>query len=372
MTKAGSNSKPGSSNKGFWLAFWLTIIVLAGLYVAATLKKERLIVDQATGQVSISELYVSEWQQHVLPGYLNDLDIEIRKAQGDIEKVIDRRLNDAFAPVYRQIPKVADFHYSVTGEYLELLAAGSGEVGKDINRLLFEETNFTARLEQAMSHIYDDNTSIIARTLDNLRKKLQEHAGFNIDDMRLVGKVATLSLSDAESRFTSGFNAIRGAGSLVGVGATAAILTKTVGKKVAGKLVVKLGGKTAAKATGLGSGAATGAAMGSVLGPIGTVVGGVVGGVAFWLATDKLIVEVDEHLNRDEFIADITTLIDAEKLRIRNQLLGLYNDHLLAISEQNKQDLKNIKTITTRELIEGKGSRPSLIPQPEPDVVNEK
>lgn len=340
------------TSKAFWIAFWLTILVLAGLYIGASIHREKVVIDQ-TGQITITKPYVAEWQQEVLPEFLSDIDIEVLNAKQDVKTVIDKRLNEAFDPVYRQIPKVADFHYSVTGEYLELMAAGSGEVGKHINRILFEETNFTNKLNQAMGHIYKDNTSIIARTLDILRTKLQQYAGFNALEMGLIGGVATLTLEDAESRFTTGFNIIRGAGSAVGASAVAAILTKTVGQKVAGKLVVKMGSKAAAKATGVGGGAATGAAMGSVLGPIGTVVGGVVGGAVFWLATDKLIVEIDEQLNREQFIAEITGLVDVEKNRIRNQLLDLYFNHLNTIAEENKKSLKSIKMSTTLDLIKG-------------------
>ena len=346
MTAKADNSKV------FWIAFWITIVVLAGLYIGASVQREKVIIDK-TGQITITKPYVAEWQQEVLPEFLSDIDIEILNAKKDVKTVIEKRLDHAFAPVYKQIPKVADFHYSVTGEYLELMAAGSGEVGRDINRLLFEETNFNIRINQAMNFIYDDNTSIIARTLETLRNRLQEYAGFNAIEMGLIGDVATLTLEDAQSRFTTGFNVIRGAGSMVGASAVAAILTKTIGQKVAGKLVVKMGSKAAAKAAGVGGGAATGAAVGSVLGPIGTVVGGVVGGAVFWLATDKLIVEIDEHINRESFIAEITELVDAEKHRIRDQLLDLYFSHLNTIADENKKSLKSIKMDTTRDLIEG-------------------
>jgi hypothetical protein len=122
-------------------------------------------------------------------------------------------------------------------------------------------------------------------------------------------------------------------------------VAKATGKKVAGKLAAKAALKAGAKAAGIGGGAALGAAAGSVVPGLGTALGGILGAAAVWLATDKAVVEVDEHLNRGEFEADIRALIDEEKTRIKTDLRKGYATYLSNISEQRRERIEGLRPV---------------------------
>ena len=72
----------------------------------------------------------------------------------------------------------------------------------------------------------------------------------------------------------------------------------------------------------------------------------------FWVLTDKAIIEVDEHLNRETFEGEIRTAIDAEKARIKTRLSDLHKDRIQAILEDNEQRLRQI---SIQQLIEEGG-----------------
>jgi hypothetical protein len=73
--------------------------------------------------------------------------------------------------------------------------------------------------------------------------------------------------------------------------------------------------------------------------------------VAAWFATDKVVIEIDEYLNRDAFELEIRAAIDVERERIANELATLYRDRFAQVIEDNRA---RFSEMTTRELIEGR------------------
>ena len=87
--------------------------------------------------------------------------------------------------------------------------------------------------------------------------------------------------------------------------------------------------KTAGTTGGVGVGAAAGAAVGSVVPLLGTtagaIVGGIVGGVVVGVSIDKLLLELEEAINRDDFKREILSAIDEARLEFKNKL-GINNN----------------------------------------------
>lgn len=332
----------------FWAAFWLTILALLAVYVYARLEQSRIVVD-AQGKVSLTEEFIQTYEEN-LPEILGRQNQHMIEAGTNINAIINERVDLAFKPVYEQIPKVADFHYSVVGEYTELMAALTGDLTGTLNRMLFQETGFTDRLNQNIGTIEKQAKPLITEALQKMNTDLQKQLGLSDKELGAMAKIATLSIEDAESRFSASYNAIRASGATVGASAVGAMVAKTLGKKLAGKIGGKMAGKTALKATGIGSGATSGAVVGASLGPAGAIVGGLVGGLVAWVATDKVIVEIDEYFNRDEFSQEITNSLDQEKQRLKKQLSALYQGYINEILKHNKRNLEGLKT---RDLIEG-------------------
>ena len=337
----------------FWVVFWATIVILALLYVYAQLQVARMVKDQQ-GRVMVSEAFFADWKR-ALPEVFAGMSLEFDAADGEIEQRVSERIDAAFAPVYGQIPAFLDFHYSVVGEYTELATALGGDLGGELQRILFTEIGFEQRMDGAMAGIREDGDAVFGALMARIRQQLQQRFALDEVELGLLSTVVTLSSEDAMKRFGGTELLMKGAGTVVGVGAVAAVIAKTVGKKLSAKLATKVAGKTAVKAAGFGGGAASGATAGLLCGPAAWIcspVAAVAVGTAFWLATDKLVVEADEYLNRDTFEAELRVAIDEEKQRIKQGLVRIWQQHLQAVLEDNKVRLEGI---TTRQLIDAGG-----------------
>lgn len=335
----------------FWAVLWATIILLAMLEVYAHIHLAKLSLD-SHGRVLVSEAFFEDWNQ-ALPEVFNEMGLEFNGAGTEIKQVVSERIDAAFAPVYQQIPAFLDFHYTVVGEYTELTASFSDGIGTELERILFNEVRFNERLNDAIDTIQHDGDALLSSMLARVNDKLQQSLELDDSEMAVLSSVVTLSMDDAAKRFGGSDLLLKGAGAAVGTGAVTAAVMKTIGKKLTTKLAAKTAGKAAVKATGFGSGAASGAAAGLLCGPAAWIcapVAAVAVGTAFWVATDKVVIEVDEYFNREAFEAEIRSAIDQEKDRIKKQLAELYRKRLQQILEDNETKLEGI---TTRELIDG-------------------
>jgi len=331
-------SKTGS--RIFWGAFWLTLIVLAAFYGYAQWQINKLKLDEH-GKLVARKNAIAELKIR-LPGVEQDIAAELQQAGRAIDSNIDANIDAVFAPVYDQITKFADFHYSVIGEYTEMAAALTGEVSRDLERILFDAVDFQDRLERYNAAIFADARQTLDRALQNIETSTADNLALSKDDLALLGDLIAFSIEDAEARFSSEFVILRGVGLLAGTKATGAALAKIMGKKLATKLAAKAAAKTALKGTAIGGSAATGAAVGSIVPGLGTAIGGVVGAVIGWFATDKIIVEVDEYFNRDEFVADLTAQIDAEKARLKTQIKHQYTQFINHMQSDKMQKLREL------------------------------
>ena len=229
---------------------------------------------------------------------------------------IDEQIDLAFGPIYEQIPKFLNWHYSVPGQYEQLGKAAFGYLESEMEKRLFSGVH--ERLEDASAKI---DETFKAEFRSNFSQKIQDELQTVDNASRDVyEKMLDELREDSIRRFTS---SIAGSGIAAFQGAIAGktlfgAITKTMSKKLLAAVVVITSGKMAAKMAGAGGAAASGAAVGSFLGPFGTVVGGVVGGITGWLAVDTAVVTVDEHFNRDEFEQELIALIDKRKDEVKS------------------------------------------------------
>ncbi|OUD13865.1 hypothetical protein [Thioflexithrix psekupsensis] len=139
------------------------------------------------------------------------------EAATELDESVDREIDAVFEAVYVQIPKFADFHYSLTGEYTQLLSMVTHDTDKKALEILFNEANFDERLNQAFANVGDDANVIVTKALEKIDHQAKADFGFTQDEMGLINQTLRITQADVLKRFDFSVNSVRFAG--VGVGA---------------------------------------------------------------------------------------------------------------------------------------------------------
>lgn len=107
-------------SRWFWGTIVLLLVITISLELFATWQAGRQGVANGSGssvdQTGTNAKQVEQW--------FNTAGEEAVK----VREQIRGRLDEAYAPVYAGIPKYMDFHYSLTGEWLELGSAAMGKL----------------------------------------------------------------------------------------------------------------------------------------------------------------------------------------------------------------------------------------------------
>ena len=154
--------------------------------------------------------------------------------------------------------------------------------------------------------------------------------------------------------------ALSKAGVKVGVKAGQAVVTKVASKglitsavKLWGNLMIKLGIKSAAKGGGAAAAAVTGTASCAFLG-LGAFACGAIAGTVTWFAVDKVVVEVDEHLNRAKFEANMRRDLNASWSEVEAELRAALDQHFARVQGvlRSNVSLAPLKQTTLMEVLD--------------------
>ncbi|SNS97202.1 hypothetical protein [Antarctobacter heliothermus] len=239
----------------------------------------------------------------------------VEKARAEVVSDLDTYLDPVYAPAYAAIPRYADFHYSILGEYVELGEAALGQSSEALEQRLL--AGFDARLTNAAAGI---DATFVQAYRDTVETRIRQEAAPETFDLPL-GEMTASAISDAVQRakVTAPVAAMVALGGKSALKATA----KLFAKKLATKVASKAAAKGIAKGGGIAAGAGGGALLCSWLGP-GAAICGAAGALVVWLATDAAIIGLDEYFNRDEFEAELRLMLDkdraAKRLVLENAL----------------------------------------------------
>ncbi len=226
-----------------------------------------------------------------------------RLAHDSVAPQIAPLLSAAYAPAHAAIPRYADFHYSVQGEYTELGAAAMGRATAKIEQILLD--GLDERLQAAAATLDASFAAHYAEALDKLARRDAPP-----DEAQLpLGNVSAAILDDAigRMRLTAPLATATALTASAGVKAAAAAFAKLIAKKVAAKVAVKTGTKVTSILTTGG----VAAAACSWAGPV-AIACAATGAVVAWVATDHVIIKLDEYYNRDEFESDLRAMLDVD------------------------------------------------------------
>ena len=229
MTKPSPPAQ-NSAWRGFWLTIVLLLIVTVGLAIIGWLRGH------------YSDQPPAELPRQTLTEIL--LDSAVLAGEETLPE-LDDILDEVYEPVYAAIPAYADFHYTVAGEYTELLAYAQGEMAELLAEMLLG--GFEQRMNRGILLFDQKYTRAYQNALD---RKIEEAASSE----RELGSITQTILADAQSRMKVSITVFTGE-ALVGSGILKAAFAG-IAKKLAGKLAVKTGGKIIATGTGAGAGVA--------------------------------------------------------------------------------------------------------------------
>ena len=255
-----------------------------------------------------------------------------RQAETDIDQQIDRLFANAEAGIDRYL----DWYFTLAGEYERLLAALSGNFAQlmaaQIEREVFATTQFQAQMEAIRDQTLRHTVDSLAKHTAGVGGQLATWA--EVRPCRLE----TLDLTPITQLNRDGMRTATAAVTGATAGAVAvSVLAKKIAAKVAAKLAAKgaevaaaLLAKTAAK-QGLTMGAAflTGTTICSPTGLVAVLCGIGAGGFV-WLTTDKVLIEIDEALTRQEMREELLAALAAEKDAVKK---ALKQQHLAVLAQ---------------------------------------
>ena len=277
----------------------------------------------------------------------------------ETEQAIDVRVEEAFAPVYEHIPEFLDWHYSVAGQYTQLLV---------VIVTLLEEWGFPSAIERLAGSVFMKTLVDWLRVWEPTRATIERLAGLHLPaaareqldgwrqqvDARLFGdlsdrarlasdeveRVMRAEMSDIVARrlrnemdlFPIGAQ-VRAAGpcsdlETVRVGLAyermlEAAVPETVQRFTAsaaptGLFAVAAGVRTATASRAIVKGL-SGRLTRRLLPRIGRLIGVGVGAGA-WLFLDLLVLYADEYFTREQFQEELTALVDEQRAGLRADL----------------------------------------------------
>lgn len=344
------NSK--NINKNWWRWFWATIITLFIIYISLISTASNKIIDLSKEDKTALSISLIKKFHDKFPQFQDILANIPNSSKKDIKESIDKNIEKAYAPVYDKINNFSNFHYSVTGEYEEIYTVLFGEIDTILKEKIFEPANFSKNLNDGLKNINDTTKSILDDYYDDIKNKLKNKMVISEEEVDfLLNDILKFTQEDMIQRFQNGLALSFKSFGLAG-GAAAGVITKIISKKVATALSKKIATKAAIKTGSKLSGAAVGAAVGGEGGllcgpgawlcsPVGAVVGGIVG----WFATDKIVVEVDQYYNEDDFKKELKIMIDKEKESTKQTIYKIYLNSINNLSKENINKIKNTKVI---------------------------
>ena len=310
-------------------AFIITIIILAMPFFYAAVKLDGLDSEEFFSNGQDAPVLedpcqldtVSRDQLHEkLEG---DVESGRQSAMQAVDEEVDRELEVLFTGIEQGVDQYLDWYFTVIGEYQRLAAVFTADVAQtmreQLEKHLFADSDFDGQLVTFDRELEQMTAGHFVQLAPQLS---QELASASCELGRLT--LSPLSELDhdtlrASVAATSGVGAGIVASKTLASKTTAAVVGKVAAKKsfqtgaaLATKTLAKKGSSTL-----LSAGAGT--AICAPTGPV-AILCGVTAGLITWFTVDKVLVELDEMLNREEMREDIMDVLDEQQALLGEQL----------------------------------------------------
>ena len=388
--------------RGFWGTLITLMFLVGGLELYGALSLHQQITDvmepagsradphkQATlssqeSEGEPSKMRSASWRERLINETFKSASDEYSSLIKDLRTEVKNSFRESRRKVDSRVDDWADWYFSVIGEYARLGHLGAQAIGKStldeymIEQLskrvfgpaeVFEDlASLNQEVERRFSERHKEVISHLERMLrgqkESKKKELSEQERLLIEEklskierlnhvatvspLALAAKLTSLGGVKAGLKFlvsrsamkaaTAGGAKVAAAGGAKVAAAGGAKVVAASGAKLAAKGAVKVGAK-AGQASALASGASA-AALCSPLGPIAALCG-VTAGVVTWFAVDKAIVEIDELMNREDFVREtrheFTVLMNSLEGEVLNDLEHYHSQVIeLMVSDQEE------------------------------------
>ncbi|MCA1806008.1 MAG: hypothetical protein LC646_11915 [Xanthomonadaceae bacterium] len=261
------------------------------------------------------------------------IDQQEHEARQRLEQELNRGYEVLLDQTLAQVPRFADWYYSLQGEYARLFHAALGELPRFVAERMVEHvfepaataasldelfTRLDQELDQELRMAAQEANALLAILVRELAVEPEGPVELRVVESRGLGDGLSTRL---EPRLGLAPEDLARQGAAASAGALAGVVAmKKLGLATAGKLGLKAAGGAL---TGAGGGAATGAALcgaSVVAAPLVAgcaLVGGIVAGIGTWVLVDKGALEAEEYLRRDAFEAELREAIRGEFEQLR-------------------------------------------------------
>ncbi len=316
--------------------FWIIILLFMIIYIILSIFASNNVKDLISKRTNVPFIhkYITTYlpddtiKNNISKGE-SIINIKLNEDLDTINAKIDKEVDELFAEVEKNVDVYLDFHYSVYGEYSELVSLAASDLNEEIQSKLFGSE---------FNQIFENKMNSINALYE---KKIEEHIKL-INDIGIEGVDKELNNDSLEymiNDIENFRNLIIGKSLILGttIGAKIAL---AISAKIAAKAVTKAAGKVALKTTSKFATSGAAAAAGLWCGPLFWVCSPVAA-TAAWFGTDAIVVTADEMLNRDDFKIEIISSLDESKNEIKYNLKKSTEEQFKMISDKVKKSMED-------------------------------
>lgn len=293
------------------------------------------------GSISVASHFYREFEAR-LPEHFQLVSGDFDAARADTEVLISQALDRAFVPAFDSVDEARRAHYTVVGQYTELVAF-TGATKGTLQRKLFEESGFNAALEGEMAGLSEAQAARLGLLTETISGRLAANFSFDSEEVGLVSQSITIAKADLEDRYAPAALAGRATAAIAG-----SLVLREVAERIARATLVKAGARTVTRGAGAGGAATTGATIGLGCGPLAWACSPVLavgGAVVGWVATDKVIVEVDEAFNAESFETNLQAMLEGQKAELKAALTAEANALFDTLESRHRRDMCGLATM---------------------------
>ena len=307
------------------------------LGIDGQIKKTHIIVsarENVSNVLNITDKGGNKWYKSETKDSIEKVKLETLLSMKSAHIQLEHQIDQAFNNIEANVDDYLDWHYSLTGEYVRISKMLVNELDAYMVKKLEEylqqgdvfndiEFSITRELKQVKQSKIAYNKTI-QNILDKNRIYPLDSSKYKVVENIELKTLSTLlyhqDIIDIDNRLTvsSGVGVTTGVmGNVVIKGIIKKVTSKSILKSAAKVLSKIILSKTAGAFGGVSISAGIGATIGSIIPVAGTaagaVVGGILGGVIIGSGVDKIMIELEENMSREEFKTDIIGAIREAK-----------------------------------------------------------